>query len=237
MNRRETVLVAGIVLLVGLMGGYALAQLGDDGDSDSTTTTSIITTSTTTTSTTEAPAPSTTSTSPTTSTTTTTTTTTTTLPPAPMADLASGEVVGLPIGAPFDDVVDEMITRYGPPDSDTGWSNLCELADGPSDGGRNIMWGDFMITGLRGESDRLDSWRYWPGVSGPPPGEVVLHPGVTMDSGIGEIAASTGMEAVFSELGFQTQVGDRSSWLYSASGEDLTERPQAVFWNFFTCDG
>ncbi len=236
-------MVVGIVLLVGLLGGYALAQVGDDGESDSsagesTTTTSITTTSTATTSTTEAPASSTTSTSTTTTTTTpTTTTTTTTLPPAPMADLASGEVVGFPIGAPFDDVVDEMIARYGPPDSDTGWSKLCELADGPPDGGRNVMWGDFMITGLRGESDRLDSWRYRPGVSGPPPGEVVLHPGVTMDSGIGEIAASTGTEAVFSELGFQTVVGDGSSWLYSASGEDLAERPQAVYWNYFTCDG
>ena len=207
MTRREQILAALVILLVGvLLGALAVALLGDNGDEDDTEAGDEITSTTTTT--TEAPSTesstSTTTTSSTTSTTTTTTTTTTTEAPAPppVADATNGEILGLPIDSPITAVVDAMNAIYGSPDNDTDWNIGCELDGGTDVDDRRIWWGNLAIRFFRdggaGGDEVLAGWAYQRGAAGffdpegPTPDDIVLDDGVAWNASIGDVAAALG---------------------------------------------
>lgn len=243
MTRREAGLVAVIVLLIGLFAGYALAQSGGDDGPDTaagegTSTTSTTSEAPTTTSTSTTSTSTTTSTTTTSTTTTSTTTTTTsTVPPPPMADVPSGQVAGFAIGSPLADVVDELITSYGPPDDDSGWSAGCQF-DG-SDGSmeRSYAWGRLRVVFSRFEGPEiLERWSWNPGPDDPTPGEVRLHEGVVATSTIAEISAVTGFATNYQEPFGLTLVTDNFTWIYLAFGESVDEPVFEISWGGGFCD-
>lgn len=244
MSKRELIMAALILLLVGLLAGLGIASCtgGDDDDaatdtdtdtaadattSSSTTSEAPAETSSTTTTTTEAPA--TTSSTTTTTTSTTTTTTTTTEPPAAnafvVADLVTGEALGIPPLTHEDDLIFKLVELFFPTD-DGGWGEGC-----PFDGvDERVIFSD----GVRFQFVMIDdvptyvswSWRPSDGIPegslpvNPQPDEWViqLHPGVTPDMTINEIAAALGLP-VQDLLGFSV-VGD-ATWAYlSPDGPD-----------------
>ncbi len=214
MSKRETYLIAVIVLLVGLLLGLFLggAFSGDDdsnteaaGDTTSSTTQAPATTSTTTTTTTE-PATTTTTSTTTTSTTTTTTTTTTTEAPPPLASAVSGEVIGFGIGSDFDKMLSALTARLGAPFTDTGWSDNCVL-DGPaSDTDRVLSWGNFRVNFTRWDGPEvLAGWIYereqagnWD-LSGPAPEDIVFPAGAGWNQTLDELAVALGVDPVIYE--------------------------------------
>lgn len=242
MSRRELILVAVIVLLVGLFAGYALARSGDDGGSGSaaegTTAPSTTVATTTTTSPTTTTSTTTTSTTTTSTTTTTTsTTTTTTLPPPPMADVPSGEVAGLAIGSPLVDVIDELISSYGPPDDDSGWAEGCQFDGSEGAKERTYSWGPLRVVFSRFEGPEvLESWSWNPGADDPTPGEVRMHAGVTSTSTIGEVSALTGFPTNYQEPFHLTLVTDNFTWIYLTFGDVLDEPIFEVSWGGGFCD-
>lgn len=202
MSRREQVLAAIVVLLIGILLGLLFASFSDDdGDDteagDDTTTSSTIfeapstTESTTTTSTS-------TSTT-TTSTSTTTTTTTEPPPPPPVADATNGEILGLPLGTAADTVIDAMTTVYGAPDGDTGWNVGCPLDGGTEDDERRISWGNLRIRFFRDDDGEvLAGWGYQRGAAGffdpegPTPDDIAMDDGVAWNQTIGVVADALG---------------------------------------------
>jgi len=203
MTRREQILAALVILLLGILIGLGLMWLlGDDGDDDTETGDGSTTTTLAETATTEAPTTteSTATTSTTTSTTSTTTTTTTTTteppPPPPVADAITGEILGLPIGTQIDDVIAAMTALYGAPDNDTGWNIGCPLDGGTEDDERRIWWGNLAIRFFSdGGTGELAGWGYQRGAAGsfdpegPTPDDIVMDAGVAWNQTIGEVAA------------------------------------------------
>ena len=212
MSKRETYLIAVIVLLVGLLLGLALGGAfsgdGDDtvaaDDTTSTTSTDPPTTTTTTTAPTTTSTTSTTTTSTTTtSTTTTTTTTTTEPPPPPLADVASGEVIGFGIGSDYDKVLSALTSLLGAPDTDTGWGDTCVLDGGATDTDRVLAWGNFQVLFTRWEGPEvLGGWIYERGsagnfdTSGPRPDDIVFPTGAEWNQTIQQLADALGAEVM-----------------------------------------
>lgn len=241
MSRRELTLLGVIILLLGLLGGFAIAQLG--GDDDPTTETDASTGSTTTSTTTSQAPESTTTTTTTTSTTSTTTSTTTTTStstttttmPAPVvqvvASVVTGEVMGVAPDSHFDDVEFAMVEVFGAPDSDTGWIEGCPF-DGLGDNERSMTWAGLRLDFRNDDgTPRYDGWSWRPGnpipegelPTDPQPDEWVieLHPGVTPDQTIAEVGAVTGFGTT-DYLGFALVV-DPDLWEFaylSPDGED-----------------
>lgn len=248
MSKRELIMGALVLLLVGLLAGLGIASCsgGDDGDEvvlvpvyPETTSVSgpaypeTPTESSTTTTTTEAPTTSTTTSTTTTSTTTTTTstttTTTTTVAPANVfvvADLVSGEGLGEAPGGHEDDLLFKLGELFFPWDSDSGWGEGCPF-DGVDE--RVVFSGGirFRFLMLEGVPTYVGwSWRPTDGIPEgslpvpPQPDEwiVQLHPGVTPDMTINEIGTALGLP-VQDQLGFSI-VGD-DAWAYlSPDGPD-----------------
>ncbi len=244
MTKREISLVAVIVVLIGLFAGYALAQSGGDDGSDTaagtstTTTTEAPSTSTTgpTTTTTSTTSTSTT-TSTTTTSTTTTSTTTSTVPPPPLADLPSGEIAGFGIGSPLPDVIDELISSYGPPDDDSGWAEGCQFDGSDGTKERSYIWGRLHVVFSRFEGPEvLERWSWNPGPDDPTPGEVRLHDGVANTATIAEISALTGFETNYQEPFGLTLVTDNFTWIYLAFGESVDEPVFEISWGGGFCD-
>lgn len=238
MSRRELIFLGIILLLVGLLGGIALASFGgdDEPDTEAADATSSSTSSSTTT---EAPATTSTTSSTTTSTTSTTTSTTTTTTEAPVeepppsvavvADLINGEVMGLPHGTLIDEVEFLMYEVFDAPDFDSGWNEGCPF-DGAGDNERQIHWEGLWLS-FRNETGTpiLDAWRWRPtnpipeGVypANPQPDlwQIWLHDDVTPDMTMSEIGAAVGIPPV-EMLGFSVVTGG-DGWAYlSPDGDD-----------------
>ena len=204
-----------MILLVGILVGVgAVALLGDD-DPDTTTvaaeapttsaadqvapTTAPPTTTTTAaaSSTTVAPT-TTTTTAPTTTAGTTTTSTPTDRPP--VADVTTGEILGLPPGTPVADVLAAMNAIYGAPDFDSGWNAGCPLDGGPDDHERVVDYGNLRIRFDRWDRpEQLAGWSYRRGLAGffdpdgPTPDDIALHDGVAWGQSGNEVAAALGV--------------------------------------------
>ena len=260
MSKRELIMAALILLLVGLLAGLGIASCtgGDDDDAatataaDGTTSSSTTTeppaetSSTTTTPSTEAPATSSTTSTPTTTTSTTTSSTTTTTTVAPLvavvADLLSGEVLGLPHGSIEDEVEFKLVEILGAPDNDTGWGEGCPFDGGDERAvwyeGLRVAYYDFGENGGR----LYDGWSWRPGESiptgsyplDPQPEEwvVQLHPGVTPDMTLAEIGAVIGI-APIEHLGWSLLTDDWT-WAYLAEADD--DVPFEIFSNIWFCD-
>ncbi|MEZ5244082.1 MAG: hypothetical protein R2707_03225 [Acidimicrobiales bacterium] len=205
MTRREQILAAAVLVLAGIVAGVLLVLVtGDDDDPDTQAGAPSTTTSAADSTTTVASSTTSTSTSTTPSSTTSTTaapTTTTEAPPPPVADADSGEVLGLEIGSPFEQVLDAMTAVYGAPDSDTGWNGGCPLDGGPDDHERRISFGNLSLRFDRWEQPaQLAGWRYQRGAAGsfdpdgPSPDDIVLHPGVSWNQTGAEVAAVLGVD-------------------------------------------
>jgi len=210
MSKRETYLIAVIILLLGLLIGLFLGGAfgGDDtnteaaGDATTSSTEPPVTTSTTTTTTTTE-APTTTSsitTTTSTTSTTTTTTTTTTEPPPPLADVTTGEFIGFGIGSDFDKVLSAATARLGAPFTDTGWSDNCVLDGGPDDTDRVLSWGNLRVNFTRWDGPEvLAGWIYqreqagnWD-LSGPGPEDIVFPDGAGWNQTLDELGAAIGV--------------------------------------------
>ena len=204
MSRREQILAALVILLIGILLGVLVALLlGDDDDADTETGDAPPSTSTTSTtpSTTTPPVETTVAPSTTLATTTSTTTTTEAPAPPPVADATNGEILGLALGTPFDDVVAAMTAVYGAPDDDSGWNGGCPLDGGPDDHERRMAWGNLSIRFDRWDKpEQLAGWAYQRGAAGffdpegPTPDDIVLDPGAEWNQTGNELAAALGVE-------------------------------------------
>lgn len=212
MSRREQILAALVLLLSGLLLGVLLVWLLDDDGADldagsDTTTTTVDASSTTAPpadDTTTTAAPPTTESSTTTQAPTTTspvTTTTASATPPPVADATNGEILGLPLGTPIDDVVAAMTAAFGAADDDSGWNGGCPLDGGPDDHERRMAWGNLSIRFDRwNQPEQLAGWAYQRGAAGffdpdgPTPDDIVLDPGVEWNQTGNELAAVLGVE-------------------------------------------
>ena len=189
MSRREQILIAAVVLLVGILLGILIASLGgDDGDDAETGDGTTTTTAAETTTTTEAP----TTTEPATATISATTTT----EPPPVANAVNGEIRGLPIGTNADTVIDAMTAIYGAPDGDTGWNVGCPLDGGTEDDERRISWGNLRIRLFQDDDGQiLAGWAYEQGAAGffdpegPTPDDIVMGTGVAWNQTIVQVAS------------------------------------------------
>jgi len=213
MSRREQILAALVLVLSGLLIGILLVWLLSDDDADvdtgSGTTTTVEASSTT-----EPPVDDTrtTAASPTTTESTTTTqapttsaapvtTTTASATPPPVADATNGEILGLPLGTPIDDVVAAMTAAFGAADTDSGWNGGCPLDGGPDDHERRMAWGNLSIRFDRwNQPEQLAGWGYQRGAAGffdpegPTPDDIVLDPGAEWNQTGNELAAALGVE-------------------------------------------
>ncbi len=158
-RRKVPRLLIVLFLFVGVaaaIGYVVLNQIQKDEDAAPIETPIVATTSTTTTASPtttefiEETSTTTSTTSTTTTSTTTTTTTTTTIPPLGMVTISSVGILldgmGTPTLLSFDDSADEVLleldTKVGPPDSDTGWIEdpLCEIPNV-----RRVTYGDLEV--------------------------------------------------------------------------------------------
>ncbi len=232
MSKRELIMGALILLLVGVLAGLGVASCsGSDDDevedavdasvaSNSTTSDAPSETSTTTTST-EAP------------TTSTTTSTTAAMPTtvAPskvfvVADLVTGEGLGEAPGGHEDFLLFKLGELFFPIDGDNGWGEGCpfDFVDERVVFSGGIRFRFLMVDGVPTYIGW--SWRPADGIPegglalNPQPDEWViqLHPEITPTMTINEIAAALGLP-VQDQLGFSI-VGD-NSWAYlSIDGPD-----------------
>ena len=238
MSKREVIMGALILLLVGVLAGLGIVSCSGSDDtsvvSSSTTSEAPAETSTTSTTTTEAPTTSTTTSTttteaPTTSTTTSTTTTSTTVAPSNVfvvADLVTGEGLGVAPGGYEDDLLFKLGELFFPIDGDSGWGEGCPF-DGVDE--RVVVSGGirFRFLMVDGVPTYIGwSWRPTSAIPegslpvNPQPDEWViqLHPGITSDMTINEIATALGLP-VQDQLGFSI-VGD-NPWAYlSIDGPD-----------------
>lgn len=207
MSRREQILAALVILLIGILLGVLVALLlGDDDDADTETgdappATSTTTTTPPTTTATTPPVETTVAPSTTVATTTSTTTTTEAPSPPPVADATNGEILGLALGTPLDDVVAAMTAVFGAADADTGWNSGCPLDGGPDDHERRMDWGNLSIRFDRWDKpEQLAGWGYQRGAAGffdpegPTPDDIVLDPGAEWNQTGNELAAALGVE-------------------------------------------
>ena len=256
MSNRELSLIAVIVLLVGVLGGIGLANLG--GDADSTVETADDAASNTTSSTTAAPttttaaptttteAPTTTTAAPTTTTTAAPTTTTTTVPapPPPIADAATGLVVGFDRGAPMGDVVAALEARLGAATGDTGWQTNCTLG-GVEDMDRVMNWGNFRVNFTRYDGPEIVSgWIYQRGQagnfdpSGVVPDDIVFPAGVAWNQTLAEAAAAMGTEVqIWVDWGLATANDPAGTGHYRTWDDNADNFFNHVsYWAFDLCD-
>ena len=249
-SQREMVLVGLVVLLLGLIGGFFLAG-GNDGESAETSDAADQSDAATTTvaSTTVAP----TTLAPTTlapKTLAPTTLAPTTLAPpdlfvAEVANAVSGEVMGMPIGAWFDEVEFLMVETFGAPDSDTDWIEGCPL-DGPALNERSMTWDGLQLNFKNDTGTAVLTGWTWNTSQPVPTGtfaldpqpddwKIALHPDVTADMSLTEIGNATGTAAMVTDFGFGVVTNDWS-WVYFSPGPDLSQPPLTVDYNLVICD-
>lgn len=244
MSKRETYLIAVIVLLLGLLLGLFLGgAFGGDGSATDAAGGSSTTNSTTLAPTTLAPttvAPTTTSAPATTSTTTaaptttssTTTTTTTEAPAPPLANAVTGEVAGFGIGSDFDKTLNVLTARLGAPFDDTGWSDNCVLDGGATDTDRVLRWGNFRVNFTRWDGPEvLAGWIYERGqagnwdLSGPGPEDIVFPDGAAWNQTLDELGAALGAAPqVFEDFQLAIVNGDNGAHYrvtYSTNSADF----------------
>ncbi|MEM9464406.1 MAG: hypothetical protein AAGA90_03490 [Actinomycetota bacterium] len=250
MSRRELLLVGVILILVGVVAGFVLAALfGDDGETATDpvtttaapTTTEAVATSTTSTTTTSTTSSSTTST---TTSTTTTSTTSTTVPPAVevaiVADLVSGEVLGLPFGSIEEEVEFALVEVFGAADTDSGWVEGCPF-DGNDE--RYLRYDGLTVAFYDVAGDRqYDGWSWrpsepvpvgsYPVDPQPDTWEIRLHDGVSPGMTMAQIGAVVGV-APEATLGFSVIRGD-AGWGYVGESDD--DPPFQISSNLWFCD-